>query len=66
MALIINHLSMSLKFWYILLTITCLGLLTGRCSAQGKPSAALTLDLHQVKYADLLKEIEKQTGYRFF
>jgi len=66
MALIINHLSMSLKFWYILLTITCLGLLTGRCSAQGKPTAALTLDLHQVKYADLLKEMEKQTGYRFF
>ena len=57
---------MSLKFWYILLTITCLGLLTGRCSAQGKPTAALTLDLHQVKYADLLKEMEKQTGYRFF
>jgi hypothetical protein len=66
MALIINHLSMSPKFWHILVTITCFGLLTDRCFAQDKPSAALTLDLHQVRYIDLLKEMEKQTGYRFF
>src|ERR1700677_299425 len=57
---------MNPKFWYIFLTITCFGLLTGRCFAQDKPSATLTLDLHQVRYADLLKEMEKQTGYRFF
>jgi hypothetical protein len=57
---------MSSKFWYTFLTITCFGLLAGRCSAQGKPSPALTLDLHQVSYPDLLKEMEKQTGYRFF
>src|ERR1700683_3689914 len=66
MALLINHLSMSPKFWYIFLTITNLYLLTDRCFAQDKPSAALTLDLHQARYADLLKEMEKQTGYRFF
>jgi hypothetical protein len=57
---------MSPKFWYIFLTITNLCLLMDRCFAQDKPSAALTLDLHQVRYADLLKEMEKQTGYRFF
>ncbi|HET6255700.1 MAG TPA: TonB-dependent receptor [Puia sp.] len=57
---------MNPKFWYILVTITCCGLLAGRCSAQGKPSAALTLDLRQVTYGDALKEIEKQSGYRFF
>ncbi len=57
---------MNSKLWYTFLTITCIGLLAGRCSAQDKPSAALTLDLHQVSYNDLLKEMEKQTGYRFF
>ena len=54
------------KLWYTFLTIICFSLLAGRCSAQGKPSATLTLDLHQVSYPDLLKEMEKQTGYRFF
>src|SRR5580704_14340418 len=57
---------MNSKLWYTFLTITCFGLLAGRCFAQDKPSAALTLDLHQVTYNDLLKEMEKQTGYRFF
>ncbi len=66
MALIINYLSMSPKICYILVTSICFGLLTDRCFAQDNPSAALTLDLHQVRYADLLKEMEKQTGYRFF
>ena len=57
---------MNSKLWYTFLTMTCFGLLAGRCSAQEKPSSALTLDLHQVSYNDLLKEMEKQTGYRFF
>src|SRR5580658_9462637 len=57
---------MNSKLWYTFLTIACFSLLAGRCSAQGKPSAALTLDLHQVSYPELLKEMEKQTGYRFF
>jgi hypothetical protein len=57
---------MNCKLLYSFLTIVFLGLLAGRCSAQGKPPAALTLDLHHVTYVDLLKEIEKQAGYRFF
>ncbi|HLX67538.1 MAG TPA: carboxypeptidase-like regulatory domain-containing protein, partial [Puia sp.] len=57
---------MNINLRYSLLTVICLGLLAGRCSAQSKVSAALTLDLHHVSYADLLKEMETQTGYRFF
>jgi TonB dependent receptor/CarboxypepD_reg-like domain/TonB-dependent Receptor Plug Domain len=54
------------KLWYTLLAIASFSLLGARCSAQAKPASALTLDLHHVTYQELLKEMEKQTGYRFF
>ena len=57
---------MNFKLRYTLLTIAFAGFLAGRCSAQGKPATALTLDLHHVSYDDLLKEMERQSGYRFF
>src|ERR1700743_3221164 len=58
---------MNPKLWYTLISITCLGLMGGgRCSAQGTQSIAVTLDLHQVSYADFLRALERQTGYRFF
>src|SRR5580698_9138540 len=57
---------MNFKLRYTILTVICIVFLAGQSAAQKKPTAALTLDLHQVTYNDLLKEMEKQTGYRFF
>jgi len=57
---------MNAKRLYIFLTIISFGLMTGRCSAQGTPPPAVTLDLHQVSYNDFLQALEKQTGFRFF
>jgi hypothetical protein len=57
---------MNFKLRYTIFTVICIVFLAGQSAAQKKPTAALTLDLHQVSYIDLLKEMEKQTGYRFF
>jgi TonB dependent receptor/CarboxypepD_reg-like domain/TonB-dependent Receptor Plug Domain len=57
---------MNFKLRYTIFTVICIVFLAGQSAAQKKPTAALTLDLHHVSYNDLLKEMEKQTGYRFF
>src|SRR5580704_15347256 len=49
---------MNFKLRHTILTVICIVFLAGQSAAQKKTTAALTLDL--------LKEMEKQTGYRFF
>jgi hypothetical protein len=65
MAQITNNPFMNRKLCYIFLTIG-MGFPASRCFAQDNKPAAVTLDLHQVRYAEALKEIERQSGYRFF
>jgi TonB dependent receptor/CarboxypepD_reg-like domain/TonB-dependent Receptor Plug Domain len=65
MAQITNNLFMNRKLWYIFLTIW-MGFPFSRCFAQDNKPADVNLELHQVRYEEALKEIEQQTGYRFF
>ena len=53
-----------------LMAVLCLGLACllfpgSRCTAQGDKER-VTLDLQKTSMADLLKEMEQQTGYRFY
>ena len=57
---------MNFKFCYTSLTIICLLLSAVRCLAQENNKDRVTLDLHNVSFADLLKELGRQTGYRFY
>ena len=57
---------MNCKFCYRSLILTCLLMSAVRCLAQDNTKDRVTLDLHNVSYTDLLKELERQTGYRFY
>ena len=48
------------------LGLACLLIPARRCMAQGEKREAVTLDLQKASMAEVLKEVEKQTGHRLF
>src|ERR1700761_6344310 len=61
-----NNLFMSPTIRIRFLTAACLLLIGGRCIAQENTRDQVTVDLKKTSYADLLKELERQAGYRFY
>jgi hypothetical protein len=53
-------------FHTLLLTVTCLLMLQARSLAQKAKEPKVTVDFKQAPIADVLQEIEKQAGYRFY
>src|ERR1700722_9090374 len=48
------------------LALACMIIPVRRCLAQGEKRESVTLDLQKTTMAEVLKEVEKQTGHRFF
>ncbi|HEX9513838.1 MAG TPA: carboxypeptidase-like regulatory domain-containing protein [Puia sp.] len=56
-----------MKYFYtLLLTGACLLMMGGQSFAQKGKEVRVTVDFKQTPVADVLQELEKQTGYRFF
>ena len=51
---------------YPLLLLSCLLYSVSGLLAQEGSAPTVTMDLQKVSYKDLLQELERQTGYRFF
>src|ERR1700750_2006395 len=54
------------SFNYPLLLLSCLLFSVSGLLAQESAAPPVTLDLQKTSYKDLLQELERQTGYRFF